>query len=43
MGMKARHSLLDNPEIASWSKRVQAYLPDNPLLVPDRLLVRTNT
>lgn len=40
MGMKTRRSLLDNPDINSWSKRVQSHLPDNPLLVPDRLLAR---
>jgi glutathione S-transferase len=40
MGMKTRRSLLDNPDINSWSKRVQSHLPDNPLLVSDRLLAR---
>jgi len=42
MGMKNESSMLDNPVIASWSRRVQSHLPDNPLLVPDRLLMRAN-
>ncbi|MCW8194511.1 glutathione S-transferase family protein [Proteobacteria bacterium 005FR1] len=41
MGMKNGSSMLDSPAVASWSRRVQSFLPDNPLLIPDRLLERT--
>ena len=40
MGMDLVRSLTDDPVLASWSRRVQSYLPNNPLLVPDRLLMR---
>lgn len=40
MGMKTCQSLIEHPELAAWAKRVYAYLPDNPLLVPDKLLKR---
>jgi len=42
MGMKSKESLLDDPVIAGWSRRVQSHLPENPLLVPDRLLMRAH-
>lgn len=42
MGMRVKNSLLDHPVIVEWSRRVQSHLPDNPLLVPDRLLMRTH-
>ncbi len=42
MGMEVKESLLDNPLVAAWSRRVQSHLPDNPLLVPDRLLIRSH-
>jgi len=40
MGMKTRQALIDHPEIYAWSQRVYQHLPENPLLVPDRLLKR---
>lgn len=40
MGMKARQSLIQRPEIAAWAKRVYENLPSNPLLVPDSILER---
>jgi glutathione S-transferase len=40
MGMKAKASLIDDPVLAGWSRRVQSHLPHNPLLIPDRLLLR---
>lgn len=40
MGMRAKRFFIDEPEIKAWALRVQAYLPDNPLLVPDRFLKR---
>jgi len=42
MGMRVKNSLLDHPTIVDWSRRVQSHLPNNPLLVPDRLLMRTH-
>ena len=42
MGMNLVRSLTDDPVLASWSRRVQSYLPINPLLVPDRLLMRAH-
>ena len=42
MGMKTMGSLIDDPVLASWSRRVQTHLPDNPLLVPDKLLMRAH-
>jgi glutathione S-transferase len=42
MGMKLVRSLTDDPVLASWSRRVQSFLPNNPLLVPDRLLMRAH-
>ena len=39
MGMKTMGSLIDDPVLASWSRRVQTHLPDNPLLVPNKLLM----
>ena len=42
MGMKTMGSLIDDPVLASWSRRVQSHLPNNPLLVPDRLLMRAH-
>lgn len=38
MGMRRKQSLIDEPAILNWAKRVQCYLPSNPLLVADRLL-----
>jgi len=40
MGMRAKKYLLDEPEIKAWAKRVSAYLPENPLLVPDKFIER---
>jgi len=40
MGMYENAPMLSNPKIIDWCRRVQEYLPDNPLLVPDSLIVR---
>jgi len=40
MGMKAKQSLLEHPQIRAWAERVYAQLPANPLLVPDKILKR---
>ena len=40
MGMKTVQAVKDHPEILAWAKRVYERLPDNPLLVPDKLLKR---
>ena len=41
MGMRVKSFYIDTPEIREWAKRIQAQLPTNPLLVPDRLLKRS--
>lgn len=41
MGMRAETFLIDRIEIKEWAQRVASYLPDNPLLVPDRFLKRS--
>ena len=40
MGMKAKQSLLEHPQIRAWAERVYEQLPTNPLLVPDKILKR---
>jgi len=40
MGLHGRIVYLEKPELVAWCKRVQAHLPDNPLLVPDDYLKR---
>jgi len=40
MGLHGRNVYLERLEIVAWCKRVQAHLPDNPLLVPDAYLRR---
>ncbi len=40
MGMRTNGFVLDKPEVNAWAKRVARYLPDNPLLVPDKFLKR---
>lgn len=42
MGMKVKNSMLDDPIILRWSRDVQSHLPENPLLVPDKLLKRAH-
>lgn len=40
MGMHGKSMYLQQPAIVEWCKAVQAYLPNNPLLVPDELIER---
>lgn len=40
MGMKTMSSMLDSPVVVNWSRQVQSHMPDNPLLIPDRLIMR---
>ena len=40
MGLHADSPFLNNERVLVWSRRVQAELPDNPLLVPDILIER---
>jgi len=43
MGMEAPPGgVLEDPEIVQWCQRVQARLPDNPLLVDDSLIMRAH-
>lgn len=41
IGLHGRNVYLERPEIVEWCKRVQAHLPENPLLVPDSYLKRS--
>ena len=41
MGMQAQQMLIDHPMIRAWAERVYAHLPENPFLVPDKLLKRS--
>ena len=41
MGMKRGQTLISDPTIQAWAKRVYEHLPKNPLLVPDSLLATT--
>lgn len=41
LGMEAASSMLDDPAILAWARRVQNALPTNPLVVPDHLLERS--
>lgn len=43
MGMRAKRFLLDHPQIKAWALRVHSHLPENPLLVPDKLIKRRLT
>ncbi len=43
MGMKSKRFMVDHPDIMAWVKRVSTYLPVNPLLVPDKYIVRSLT
>jgi glutathione S-transferase len=40
MGMHDDSTMLSNAQVVAWCRRVQSYLPDNPLLVPDSLIIR---
>lgn len=40
MGLHAESPFLNNAQIVEWCRRVQAELPNNPLLVPDFLIER---
>ncbi len=40
MGFHAESPFLNNPQIVDWCRRIQAELPDNPLLVPDTFIER---
>jgi len=40
MGLHGRIVYLERPEIVGWCRRIQAHLPDNPLLVPEDFLKR---
>lgn len=40
MGMHADSPMLKNEAVIAWCRRVQAQLPKNPLLVPDKLIER---
>lgn len=42
MGMHGDSPMLTHPKIIAWCRRVQECLPDNPLLVPDSLIVRAH-
>ncbi len=41
MGMKRTQSLIDEPLILAWSKRVHEHLPKNPMLAAEHLLATT--
>jgi len=40
MGMHADSPLLKDAQVVDWCRRVQAQLPDNPLLIPDKFIER---
>ena len=42
MGMHGKSPMLEHNMIIQWSRRVQATLSDNPLLIPDELLKRAH-